>query len=642
MDGQMHAREVMTAEVMMDAIDRLTSRYATDAQVRRWVDEMEIWIVPVVNPDGATYVHNTQPMWRKNRSHNCDPFPGVDLNRNFAWNYRQCSGSDDTCSSDVYHGPSAASEIETQTMQALMQELRPMYYINYHTYGEYILWSSGCGAVDEDDLLRSVGEELNDLVRNDDGLTGQWTIGPSGAGLYTAPGGSDDFAYGASGAVAFTFELNAGSFQPDYDTWRDLTVTRQRAAWSHLLDRTLDGPSLRGHTFDAQSGAPVVANYRFVDHPFSSGQWALETDVHGRFGRANLPQRSERLVFTAPGYLPELREVQVNDGPVDLEVPMQAGINQAPTAQITAPTLVNEGDTVSLDGSNSTDPNGNTIFYAWRQTSGPEVYFDNPLGAQLQFIAPAVDADTDLIFELIVDDGELSSNPQTTTVRVRDMWDDLEILNATDTPQNIPDNDPAGIISVIHVTTDRRVLRARVHVDITHTYIGELTVSLKSPAQTLVLLQDMSGGSANNIHTEYLVPQVAGEMSAGDWTLQIVDHGVSDLGRLDGWQLTLDLEGGSDCQTAADCDLFSVEEATCTDGRCEIVSCLAPWLDCNLSTHDGCEADPRTDLGHCGGCDQACSYAHGIGLCQDSTCLLVDCLGDYEDCNEDESDGCEV
>ena len=45
LDAQHHAREVMTPEIARDFIEYLTNRYATDAQVRRWVDNIDIWVV---------------------------------------------------------------------------------------------------------------------------------------------------------------------------------------------------------------------------------------------------------------------------------------------------------------------------------------------------------------------------------------------------------------------------------------------------------------------------------------------------------------------------------------------------------------------------------------------------------------------
>ncbi|MBN2497801.1 MAG: proprotein convertase P-domain-containing protein [Deltaproteobacteria bacterium] len=642
MDGQIHAREVMTAEVMIDAIEQLTGLYATDPEVRRWVDQLEIWIVPVVNPDGATYVHTHDPMWRKNRSAECATAIGVDLNRNFAWNYRACPGSDDACWGETYHGPAAASEIETRTMQSLMEALKPMYYINYHSYGEYILWSSGCGRVDEDALLREVGSALNAIVPTDDGQVGHWTVGASGEVFYTAPGGADDHAYGANGAVAFTIELNASAFHPDYRTWRDATCRRQRQAWRYLLARTLDGPSVRGHTFDAQTGQPVEARYRFADHPFRSGQWELRTDAGGRFGRALLPHSAHSLVFTAAGYLPEVREAQVSQGPTDLEIPMHAGTNHSPLADAGADRTVDEGDDVALNGSASSDPDGGALFFSWVQTAGPPVQIQQALTDRPVFVACGVDADSDLVFELTVSDGELRAG-DSVSIRVRDMWDERIDMSSLDTPISIPDAQQSGIQSVIHVAEDRRVIGTSVRLDIVHPCASDLVVSLRSPAGTEALLHDREGGTlTGGVHEDYALPDFTGQMSGGDWRLHVRDVAGGDAGRLDSWALSLALQGAPLCSTPADCDLAHVQHHRCVDGRCEIDTCMPGWADCNALARDGCESDPDTDPANCGGCGRPCDYAYAEGICEDGACSMGDCKAGYADCNALSADGCEA
>ncbi|MBW1809155.1 MAG: proprotein convertase P-domain-containing protein [Deltaproteobacteria bacterium] len=638
MDMQMHAREVMTAEVALDAIEYLTSRYASDPQVQRWVDNMEIWIVPQVNPDGSAYVHEQYNMWRKNRRPDCP----VDLNRNYEWSYRACSGSSDYCDDDTHHGSGPASEPETQAMQALMEELRPMYYINYHSYGEYIIWPGGCGFVDEHELFLHVGQLLNNSVETDNGQTGQWEIGNCPQVLYEAPGGAEDHAYGATGALGFVFELNSGGFQPDYAQWRDVTVERQRVAWSLLLDRTLDGPALTGHTYDSNTLAAIVADFQFANHPFGSGQWTLQTDNQGRFGRAVLPESDHVIVFTASGYIPETRLVHVNQGPVDLDVPMSAGVNQAPTAVAGQDQLVNEGDTVVLDASGSSDPNGNTLFFRWSQTSGPQVSLQDAYSASPSFFAPSVDIDTDIIFEVIASDGELDSQPDSLTVRVRDIWNETSNYDSQDTPINIPDNNPSGITSIIHVAENAPILKILVEVDISHSYIGDLYISLTSPAGTVVVLHDNTGGSDADIHEIYQPSEFIGELSGGDWQLFIRDDAGSDVGSLNYWTLSIDLVGEPPCQTAQDCDLQHVNQHSCDDGRCEIVSCEPGWGDCNNRASDGCEHDIDTDPLHCGSCTQACDFPNAVNNCLAGICEMGECLGNYIDCNTQTADGCEV
>ncbi len=275
-------------------------------------------------------------MWRRNRHPNC----AVDLNRNFAWSYRKCFGSTSNCLLDNYNGPEPASELETKALSALFASIRPMSYLSYHSYGEYILWPSGCAQVEEDALFREVGEQLNANLQNDAGLTGQWTIGPISEAIYQAPGSSVDEAYGAYGALAFTIEVNSDGFQPVYADWRDLTVQRQRLAWQTLLRRTLDGPSLRGQVRDSTTGLPLQASYAFTNRPFLSGQLPLSTDPNGYFARAVVGGSEFEVAFSAEGYLPWKQTVRVGGGPVALAVRLDKDPNppnKPPTVQIVSP-----------------------------------------------------------------------------------------------------------------------------------------------------------------------------------------------------------------------------------------------------------------------------------------------------------------
>lgn len=416
LDGQMHAREFMTVEVAMDAMEYLTSHYAIDAEVKRWVDEMEIWIVPVVNPDGATYAFKRDRWWRVNRNPDC----AVDINRNFSWSYRACWFSTDLCDADEAHGPAANSEPETQTMAALFDELRAMYYLNYHSYGEYILWPGGCKSIDDDALLREMGEQLNMIVKNDAGKTGEWTIGPTHSAIYSAPGSAIDEAYGAYGTMAFTFEINSRSFQPDYDAYRDITVKGQRAGWQYLLKRTLDGPSVNGHVVDATTGEPVIASYEFSNRPFTSGQLPLKTDKVGRFGHAVMANSTYTITVRAAGYLPETREVEVVEGPADIGIiALKRTENKAPTADAGVDGISASGALVTLDGSKSVDPDGEALTFAWVQIAGPSVILNNADTVNPSFSAPIVTEDTVLMFNLIVNDGTQSSAPDSVKLTIK-------------------------------------------------------------------------------------------------------------------------------------------------------------------------------------------------------------------------------
>ncbi len=318
-DAQHHAREVMTPEIARDFIDYLTSRYATDAQVRRWVDSINIWIVGSVNPDGGMHVFTSDTSWRKNRHPSC----AVDNNRNYpaAWGF--CNGSSTACSSDVYRGTSAGSEPETQGLMQLTSDVRPFFALSYHSYGEYIMYSYGCGDPDERSALDDVAQGLNSILENDSGVTGQYATGPIWSTIYLADGGSIDTQYNLYGAYSYVIEVNSGAsggFQPDYATWRNVTVQRQRRAWTYFLDKTLDGAQIRGKVTDAVTGLPLAATLALQEVTFTHGEAPRRAKANGNYHLLVQSNGTYHVSYSYPGHCTATQEVVVGTGPATVNV----------------------------------------------------------------------------------------------------------------------------------------------------------------------------------------------------------------------------------------------------------------------------------------------------------------------------------
>jgi extracellular elastinolytic metalloproteinase len=117
-------------------------------------------------------------------------------------------------------------------------------------------------------------------------------------------------------------------------------------------------------------------------------------------------------------------------------------------------------------------------------------------------------------------------------------------LHADARPQlSIPDDNPAGVVSVLTLPDAGAVASVEVTVDITHTYVGDLVVRLISPTGTVVGLHDRAGGGADDLKKTWRSAQLsdlgalAGDPTGGTWTLSVADRARRDVGTLNAWSL---------------------------------------------------------------------------------------------------------
>jgi hypothetical protein len=80
--------------------------------------------------------------------------------------------------------------------------------------------------------------------------------------------------------------------------------------------------------------------------------------------------------------------------------------------------------------------------------------------------------------------------------------------------------------------------------------------------------------------------------------------------------------------------------AGCVGGTCRLESCEEPWDDCNGDESDGCETDTSSIADACGGCNIECPAVNGTPSCEDSTCG-IDCDDGFADCDGNPANGCE-
>ncbi|CAN7749572.1 proprotein convertase P-domain-containing protein [Variovorax sp. LjRoot84] len=111
----------------------------------------------------------------------------------------------------------------------------------------------------------------------------------------------------------------------------------------------------------------------------------------------------------------------------------------------------------------------------------------------------------------------------------------------------IPDNASAGIERTLVVGQAGQVTAIQIDADITHTYIGDLVVTLMAPGGQQAVLHDRQGGSTDNLvrpYTSATVPALQALLGSaqGTWRLRVADLEAQDEGKLNRWALRLALQ----------------------------------------------------------------------------------------------------
>jgi hypothetical protein len=210
--GAHHAREWISAEMALRLLETFTNNPPGAGLVAR----RDIWVIPVVNPDGYRFSFDSTRLWRKNRRLNGDGTFGVDLNRNYPgfWG-RDDLGSNPGPATETYRGPAPASEPEVQAVIAFHERHPPAVAVSYHSFSNLVLYpyghASGALPPDAARFAAAAGTPLDPAVR--DALPGTarpaYHPGPAWQ-LYPTNGEYTEWAYRTHGTLAFTVELTAG------------------------------------------------------------------------------------------------------------------------------------------------------------------------------------------------------------------------------------------------------------------------------------------------------------------------------------------------------------------------------------------------------------------------------------------------
>jgi hypothetical protein len=238
---QQHAREWTTSLTCQETAHQLVENYATDPQTKQLLDNVEIFISPNSNPDGAHYSMYDASVQRKTMPNYCpttgnfDPAArttwGVDMNRN-SGEYSLFDGyfgASTSCTSETYAGPSEYSEPETRNEKWVADTFPNIKFMNnIHSFGGYFMWAPGSY---KNDGFRTTAPAPNIGIENYFFQAGEKILrrikdvrntvilpertGPIADVLYSAAGNSADDGWYRKGIIAYSFETGADRFIPN-------------------------------------------------------------------------------------------------------------------------------------------------------------------------------------------------------------------------------------------------------------------------------------------------------------------------------------------------------------------------------------------------------------------------------------------
>lgn len=307
--AQEHAREWVPPLVTIEAAERLLRNYTTHEPTRDLVDNLEVWIMPSVNPDGGHYSFYDFASQRRNLQRYCAPTGNFDVNARNSWgvdvnrNYDEYSlfdgydGASSSCTSDVFAGPSELSEAESRNVDFVAGKPNMRYSMNMHSSGNYFMWSPGAyrlpgrvsaprPSLEDETYFWQASSRILSAIKRWRGMS----VTPARTGvtsdvLYSAAGNSGDMNWYKYGLYAWNFEVGT-QFQPPFENGDPAGASAHAEAMEYAnglvelmrvaRDQDLDVEGPDSSVVVTESSTEGRVNVRFVSDEATTIRYTLD------------------------------------------------------------------------------------------------------------------------------------------------------------------------------------------------------------------------------------------------------------------------------------------------------------------------------------------------------------------------------
>ncbi len=275
-----HGNEYMSVEVALLMLAHLTDNYGSDPQATHLVDDLEIWIIPMMNPDGRT----------AGTRYNAN---GVDLNRDYGYMWD-------------YLTPGIFSQPETKAIREHGLRNNFSISLSFHTSGDIMnhVWNYKDFPVADSAFVVDISEEYGSY-------NGYWVV--EGYNWYQTHGDCNDWSYGSRSDIDATIETSNSNIPGVWSLNKDAMLA--------MMERTDEG--VRGRITDAATGQPLEGMVRCM----KLGLPVYADPVYGDYQKNLLPG-TYSLRFSANGHRDTtISGVVVSEGwPTILDVALEENL----------------------------------------------------------------------------------------------------------------------------------------------------------------------------------------------------------------------------------------------------------------------------------------------------------------------------